>query len=172
MSEINAHGLTVEVPSGWEGRIFRRNAAGEGQQRAAEVPGPDAPAGELTFPLAQLSTVALPADPADYGSDVVETLGLGDVFIVLKEFQPEEAGQPLFQRAGLPRQLDAEGFHPGTLQRTLPLQAGQQIFFNEGGRAFCLYVVIGDYRRRQELTGAINAVLAGMTIEPRAEGAP
>ena len=170
MSEINAHGLTVNVPSGWEGRIFRRNEFAE--VRASEVPGPAAPEGELTFPLAQVATVPIPVDAADYGSDVVEELAGGDVFIVLKEFAPAEASQPLFARAGLPRQLDPEAFHPGTLQRTLPGHAGQQIFFNEGGRAFCLYVVIGDYRRRQQLVGAINAVLAGIQIQPSAEDAP
>jgi hypothetical protein len=170
MSEINAHGLTVNVPSGWEGRIFRRNEFGE--LRAAEVPGEPAPMGELTLPLAQLATVPIPNDSADYGSDVVETLGAGDVFIVLKEFAPAEAGEKLFERAGLPRQLDPELFDPGTLQRTLSGQAGQQLFFHEGGRAFCLYVVIGDYRRRAELVGAVNAVLAEMRIEPQSEGPP
>jgi hypothetical protein len=170
MSEISAHGLSMDVPSGWEGRIFRRNEAGE--LRAAEVPGEPAPMGERTLPLAQLATVPLPADAADYGSEVVETLGTGDVFMVLKEFAPEEAGEALFERVGLPRQLDAEGFNPGTLQRTLPGHAGQQIFFNEGGRAFCLYVVIGDYARRHQLIDAINGVLAQVQIQPGEEATP
>jgi hypothetical protein len=91
---------------------------------------------------------------------------------VLKEFAPTEAGTKLFERTGLPRELDPELFDPGTLQRTLSGQAGQQVFFNEGGRAFCLYVVIGDYRRRAELGAAVNAVLAQMRIEPQQSEAP
>ena len=166
MGEINAHGMTVNVPAGWEGRIFRRKEAGE--VRTAEVPGAEAPVGEHTFPLAQFATVPLPVDAADYGSDVVESLGPGDVFVVLKEFAPEEGSSALFARAGLPRALDPEAFNPGTLQRTLPGQAGQQIFFNEGGRAFCLYVVIGDFRRRGELVSAVNRVLAQVKIQPGA----
>lgn len=167
MSEINAHGLAMEIPPGWEGRIFRRQQAGEA--RAAEVPGKPAPAGEATLPLAHLATVPLPVDAADYGSDVVGTLGTGDVFMVLKEFSAAEAGQSLFARPGLPRALDPEAFDPNTLQRSLAGQAGQQIFFNEGGRAFCLYVVIGDWRRRHEVVPAINAALANLTIEPSPE---
>ena len=170
MSEINAHGLTMDVPAGWEGRIFRRQQAGE--LRAAEVPGAPAPAGEATLPIAHVATVPIPVDAADYGSDVVGTLGPDDAFIVLKEFTAVEASQALFARAGLPRVLDPEGFDPNTLQRTLPGQAGQQIFFNEGGRAFCLYVVIGDWRRRHEVAPSINAVLATMTIEPAPEPVP
>ena len=170
MSQIDAHGLSMNVPAGWEGRIFRRNASGE--TRAAEVPGPAAPPGEVTMPLAHLATVPIPVDAADYGSDVVETLGPTDVFMVLKEFAPEEAAKALFARVGLPRTIDPEAFDPGTLQRTIPGQAGQQIFFQESGRAFCLYIVIGDFRRRTQLAAPLNGVLAQMRIQPTAEVAP
>ena len=164
MSEIDAHGLAVDVPPGWEGRIFRRSRAGETQ--TSEVAGAPAPMGELTFAVAHVATVALPIDAADYGSDVVETLGPNDVFIVVKEFDPNEAGQRLFSRAGMPRSLAAEDFDPAALQRALEGQAGRQVFFNEAGRAFCLYVVLGGYQRRNQVIAQVNRVLGAIRIDP------
>ena len=50
MPEIQAHGLAVQTPPGWEGRIYRRRAAGELSTKA-DVPGPAAPPGEQVFPV-------------------------------------------------------------------------------------------------------------------------
>ena len=50
------------------------------------------------------------------------------------------------------------------LQRTLRGQAGVQRFFHEAGRAFCLYVVLGSFARRQEMVGAVNEVLASLAV--------
>jgi hypothetical protein len=162
VSQLDAHGIAVDVPSGWEARIFRRNAAGE--TRASEVAGPPAPMGELTFPVAQLATVPLPVDAADYGSDVVATLGPNDAFIVLKEFGPGSIDKPLFARTGMPRALDTEDFDPAALQRALNGQAGRQVFFREAGRAFCLYVVLGSYQRRNQVVPQVNQLLASIRI--------
>ena len=49
---------------------------------------------------------------------------------------------------------------------------GCQYFFNEGGRAFCLYAVIGSYAQRAALVPKVNAVLATVKIAPSASGAP
>jgi hypothetical protein len=164
VSEITAHGLTVDVPAGWEGRVYRRAEAG--QLQADNVAGGPAPAGELTFPVVHVASVPIPNDAADYGSDVVETLGPTDAYIVLKEFEPSVEAQPLFERVGMPRVLTGEDFDPSALQRQLAGQAGRQIFFNESGRAFCLYVVLGAYNRRNDVVAAVNAVLAGIRIDP------
>ncbi|MEX2267046.1 MAG: hypothetical protein WEA75_00020 [Acidimicrobiia bacterium] len=165
MSEIEAHGLAVDLPAGWEGRVFRRAEAGEVQ--AAGVVGASAPPGELTFPVVHVASIPIPNDAADYGSDLVESLGPDDAFIVLKEFEPADATQPLFARAGMP-ELAPEDFDPAGLQRQLSGQAGRQEFFHEAGRAFCVYVVLGSYSRRNEVVPAVNAVLAGIRIDPGA----
>jgi hypothetical protein len=163
MSEIQAHGLAVDIPSGWEGRVFRRAEAGEVQ--AQGVTGAAAPMGELTFPVVHVATIPIPNDAADYGSDVVESLGPDDAFIVLKEFEPQDASAALFERQGMPRELTPEDFDPAALQRQLAGQAGRQVFFNEAGRAFCVYVVLGSYSRRNQVVPAVNAVLGGIRIE-------
>ena len=58
------------------------------------------------------------------------------------------------------------------MQRAIAGQAGVQYFFNEGGRAFCLYAVIGSYAQRAALVPKVNAVLATVKIAPSASGAP
>src|SRR5262245_46796706 len=105
-------------------------------------------------------------DMADYGSDVVEDLQRDDVLIVLKEFGPEGAAQPLFEHEGMPRKLQASDFDPATLQRRLEPHSGYQAFFQEGGRTFTLYVVLGDHDRRDRTVPRVNQVLATIAIDP------
>jgi len=163
MAELQAHGLTIAAPTGWEGRIFRRAVHGE---VTGEIVGAAAPMGEETFPVVHVATMSLPMDIADYGSDVVDDLGRDDALVVLKEFSPEDIGQPLFDRAGMPRRLRSGDFDRATLQRSLAGQAGYQAFFNEAGRAFCLYIVLGDYDRRAVVVPRLNEVLASVVIDP------
>jgi hypothetical protein len=165
MPQIQAHGLAVQTPPGWEGRIFRRRQAGE-LSAQAEVPGAPAPAGEQIFPVVHVATIPLAADVADFVSDAVEHLGPTDAIVVLKEYAPASATTKLFAATGLPRLLDPDGFDPRVLNRQLAGQAGLQRFFNESGRAFCLYVVIGAYQRRHDVVPVVNTVLATVQIDP------
>lgn len=166
MGELRAHGVAVDVPSGWDGRISRRPEHGEVSAATADVP-PAAP-GFTTQPVTHLASVPLPADMADFGSEVVEDLGPDDALVVLVEYEPASAGAALFAAQGVPRSLDPELFSPSTLQRSLPGQAGLQLFFSEAGRALCLYVVLGAYARRHEVVPRVNAVLETLLIEPLA----
>ncbi len=171
MPELEAHGLTITPPAGWEGRIFRRPAAGESGATGSSpsgqlVVGAAAPVGERSFPLIQVATIRLPLDMADYGSDVVEDLRKNDALVILKEFDPADVGQPLFAREGLPTQLRVDDFQSSTLQRNLDGQGGAQVFFHESGRTFCLYVVLGDFAQRTAVVPVVNSVLATITIAP------
>jgi hypothetical protein len=176
MAELVAHGIAVAPPAGWEGRIFRRPAAGEtaptGTPLGAQVVGAAAPMGELSFPVVQVATIPLPLDMADYGSDVVDDLGRRDALVILKEFDPVDLGTPLFEREGMPRALAPDDFRSSMLQRNLEGQGGYQEFFHEAGRVFCLYVVLGDFAQRTAVVPAVNQVLATLTIEPSAPAEP
>jgi hypothetical protein len=123
MADLSAYGRAVVTPSGWEGRIFRRAEAGEVN---VEVTGAAAPDGETSFPVAHVATIALPLDMADCGSDVVEDLGRNDALIVLKEFDPADVEQPLFERDGMRRRLRTDSFDPAVLQRRLEGQTGSR----------------------------------------------
>ena len=55
-------------------------------------------------------------------------------------------------------------FHPKKLQRIIPGQAGQQVFFSYKKRAFCLYVVLGSAALRDQLLVRAEEILAGLTV--------
>lgn len=168
MGELRAHGVAVDVPAGWDGRISRRPEHGEVSVATAD--GPPAEPGFTTQSVTHVASVPLPGDMADFGSGVVDDLGPDDALVVLLEYDPASAGTALFAAQGVPRSLDPDGFNPNTLQRSLPGQAGAQLFFSEQGRALCLYVVLGTYSRRHEVVPRVNAVLETLLIEPRAPG--
>lgn len=130
---LSNHGLSVTVGDGWDHRIFRRT--------------PSLAEGERTMPILHASTRPLPADRGDFGSGVVDLLAPADIFISLVEFEPELAGSGLYAAQGMPR-LAPSQFSPARLQRVFGDRSAAQHFFTEGGRAFCLFVVLGSHARR------------------------
>jgi hypothetical protein len=151
MIRLAAHGLDVGVPDGFEGRVTRRRATAHG---------------ERARPVVHLATVPLPEARGDFGGNVVELLRSDDVFVVLFDYGPESAAQPLFATGRLPRRLAASDFSPARLQRGIPGQTACQRFFSEAGRAFCLYVVVGDRRAIARALGHVNRALAEIRISP------
>ncbi|MGH8982924.1 MAG: hypothetical protein ACRDY6_03485 [Acidimicrobiia bacterium] len=166
MGELRAHGVAVDVPAGWDGRISRRPEHGEVGVSSAD--GPPAEPGFTTQSVTHVASIPLPGNMADFGSGAVEDLGPDDALVVVVEYDPASAGTALFAAQGVPRSLDPEGFSPTTLQQSIPGQAGMQLFFSEQGRALCLYVVLGSYSRRHEVVPRVDAVLASLQIEPPA----
>lgn len=149
---IAGHGIAVDLPPGWEGAI----AAGTDERaKAAGVP---------ALPVAHLATVAMPADRGDFGSNVVEDLGGDDAFVALVEYGPDCAGTALYARQGIPRRLRTRAFNRRGLQRTLEGQVGQQAFFSDAGRAFCLYVVLGRDHHLAPLLDRVHAALDGIDL--------
>lgn len=158
---LTAHGIGAHLPAGWEGAITVNRDDHLGAQAAANR------ADEPLFPVAHFATFALPAQRGDFGSSAVAGMGPNDVFVSLLEYEPAEATSALFSHRGLPRRLDPRAFSPKQLQRTLPGQAGFQLFFNEAGRAFCLYVVLGNAGDAHRLVRRVEQVLASITIQER-----
>ncbi len=169
MARLTAHGFTLDVPAGWDARIYRRPAAGEVAAAAAD--GPSAPPGAATHAVVHVSTIPMPPDIGDFGSAGLEQLGRDDAFVVVFDHGPDAVGQPLFAREGMPRLLEPGDFDTRTLQRSLPGQAGLQAFFTESGRACCLYVVLGSQANSSRTVSRVNAVLADLQIEPEIAGA-
>jgi hypothetical protein len=163
MAELSALGVTVTLPTGWEGRIFRRPEFGDVSATADD---PAAPPGAATHSVVHVATISLPPGVGDFASGAVESLGPDDALVVLFEYEPASVDQPLFARRGIPRQLDPDDFSPSVLQRTIPGQAGAQVFFSEAERAYCLYVVLGSYARRRQVVPHVNEVLVTFEIEP------
>jgi hypothetical protein len=123
-------------------------------------------AGERTFPVLHLASFPLPDHRDDFGGNVTSSMRAADVFVTLFEYGPESVGQRLFAARGVPR-LRADMFAAQRLQRPLPGQVGCQLFFTEGGRAFCLYVVAGSRATLPRAIARVNAALDALRIERR-----
>jgi hypothetical protein len=109
---------------------------------------------------------ALPPNLGDYAAGAVEQMGAGDVLVVLLEFDPDSAGQGLFAAEGLPTGMAAGDFSPAALPRAIPGRTGAQWFFSLGGRAFCLYVVLGSQGDRAALLPTVNQLVETLKIDP------
>jgi hypothetical protein len=158
--KLQAHGIETDLPPGWEGRIALRTQAATTNRMIGH---PD----EVPNPIVHLANFALPEQRGDFGSGAVDLMGEPHVLVVLFEYGPECANTALFKRKGLPRNLTPNMFSPAALQRTLPGQAGCQIFFTEGERAFCLYTVVGRQAAAPRVLPEANAALSATRIQPR-----
>jgi hypothetical protein len=169
MPPLQAHGIDVALPAGWDGRISVRDD-GAPYQAFSVAAGATPVATLRSRPVAHFANFGLPADRGDFGSGAVELMGDQDVFVVLFEHEPDAAATPLFRAEGLPRALVARDFDPATLRRGIAGQSAHQAFFHESGRAFCLYVVLGSHARRARLVPLVNRVLMSVQIAPPTGG--
>jgi hypothetical protein len=162
MAELRAHGIGVGLPGGWDGRITVR----PDNDRVPVITASGPQRGRLrAFPVAHFANFGLPESRGDFGSGAVELMGEDDVFVMLFEHEPEAAATALFRSRGLPRTLSAPDFDPATLRRGIAGQSAHQAFFQDNGRAFCLYVVLGSHARRARLIPLVNRLLATIRLD-------
>lgn len=158
-TNIESFGISVDVPDGWNGQIFRR--PGDPGSQLQEMDGGDSTS---TFPVVHVGNFWLPAVRGDFGSGAVEQMSHDDVLVCLLEYGPEASSTALFAHEGVPR-FAAGDFDPRAMQRAVAGMAGAQAFFRVNGRAFCAYAVLGSYARRSQLAPLVNRVLEGIEIE-------
>jgi hypothetical protein len=146
---LDAHGVRLELPKGWSGRLFARDGLA-----CAHV-------GDYPIELGDEST---------FGDASTGRMKPGDSFIALVEYRPGtglRAGAGLFEprRPKLP--LDPTSFGPRRLAHPRPGQVGTQQFFTASERPFCIYVVLAGDRgtRRRQLTG-VGHLLRSLQIAP------
>lgn len=162
--ELVSQGITIDLPFGWEGRITKRlESAALPRASGTE------PIGvlERTYSITHLGNFPLPNERGDFGSGAVDLMAADHLFVSFFEFGPESVGQPLFQREGMPKRLRASQFNPNGLQHAIAGQSGHQVFFTEQGRAFSLYVVLGNHGNAAALVPQANEVLAATRIGGR-----
>lgn len=149
MPTLNRQGLEIELPDGWDARIYRRQAADDAVTRRA----------------LHAANFALPTNLGDYAVGAIEGMTPGDVLVVLLEFDPDNAGQGLFANEGLPAGLAASDFSPRAMPRAMPGRTAAQWFFSVNGRAFCLYVALGSHTERAAMMDEVNRVVATLKID-------
>jgi hypothetical protein len=127
--KLAAYGISLELPRGWDGRIYRRHDAS---------------------PTLHAANFQLPEDDADFGSGATGRMPPGGIFLALKEYAAGPRLRPgagLYASRSLPLPLQRRLFHPRALQVQRPGQAGFQHFFTAAGRRpFCLYAVLRNAR--------------------------
>ncbi len=146
---LAAHGVLIELPAGWSGRLFSRN-------------------GNATLHAGNF-TLAL--HDGEFGDGSTSAMRPGASFIALTEYRPGSGLKPgsgLFASNRVPRPLDPTRFAVTGLAHPRPGQSGMQHFFTASGRPFCLYVVLAGGRatRRRQLA-AVDHALASLRIDPR-----
>ncbi|WP_375487520.1 hypothetical protein [uncultured Jatrophihabitans sp.] len=166
---VAAHGLRVTLPPRWEARLYLRDR--DEAAATAVLPlnlHPDAfgHPDESMNPVLHLANFALPPGRGDFGTGAVERMGPAHVFVSLVEYDAEEAGRPLFAARGLPRPR-VQDFASNALQRRLPGQLGNQHFFTDHDRAFCLYTVLGSRQHAGALVTQVHDVLDRVGIHKR-----
>jgi hypothetical protein len=145
---VQGSGVAADLPTGWEAGISGAEASRGANPRLR---------------VAHFANFPLPAQRADFGGDVVEAMRPGDAFIVLFEYEPESAGEALFAARGVPL-VDSRDFDRDTVQYPIPGQSGVQRFFQERGRAFCLYVVVGSHVDRADILPQVKSVIASIEV--------
>ena len=140
---LAAHGLAIELPAGWSGRIFSR-AGGIAALHAGSFP------------------VAL--NDGEFGDRSTGLMPSQGAFIALAEYLPGAGlapGHGLFSARKIPRRLDPLALSEAGLAHPRRGQSGLQHFFTAAGRPFCLYVVIAGHRKHLR---AVEAVLRSLRI--------
>ncbi len=145
---LAAHGLRVELPARWTGRIFRR-AGNTATLHAGD------------FHLA--------LDDGEFGDASTAKMPAGASFLVVTEYAPGaglEPGQGLFAPRRIQLPLEPRSFAGTRLAHPRRGQAGTQQFFTSAGRPFCLYLVLAGTTidRRRQLP-VLDRVLRTLRIE-------
>jgi hypothetical protein len=139
---LAAHGIAIDLPAGWDGRIWLRDGGG---------------------PVVHAANVPLPSSDGDFATRATDTLPAAGVVVVLVEYSASEAGTALFS-APAPVRVDPAELSPATLLRRRPGQRGLQRFFTTAGRAMCLYVVVGSAAHAPDLAAGVSDVLGTLTV--------
>jgi hypothetical protein len=160
----DTYGLSADPPQGWHVAVTRRPGAEPAAPGARLSVSAEQ---DVTRPVLHACTRALPADRGDFGSGVVDLLGPDDIFVALVDYGTDVADQGLFEKQGLPR-LAPSQFGPNRLQRPLPGMSASQHFFSSGGRAFCLFTVLGSHARRMSGVPRAAALVRTLHITDRA----
>jgi hypothetical protein len=151
MGLLMSQGLSIEVPPRWEGRIFL----------------PDLPAPAVNLPIMHLTDATLSMVRSTYAPELAARAGSSGALVALVEFEDRLADRGLYAAQGLHLPLRRDRFDAHALQLPDPSQQGHQRFFSQGGRAFCLYVVLGIGPGADARLRAVNRALATLKVTPK-----
>jgi hypothetical protein len=147
---VSGYGLSVDLPSGWEGRIFRGLAPA---------------AGALSYPVLHAANFAMGADNSTFGQNLIRQMTPDSVLIAAVEYGPEAAGTSLFTSGRWPLFVASTDLNPAAFPGDRPEGlAGLQNFVTVKRRAFCIYLVAGLDGERAPTLPEANSVLSTLKV--------
>jgi hypothetical protein len=149
MSRLSAHGISIQLPHGWEGTIFV----------------PDLPPPAVNLPVMHASDQALSMRRSTFAAELAARAGASGTVLALVEFDPLLANEGLYAGQGLPLPIRREDLHPKAMQVPDPFQEGRQWFFSIRDRAFCLYAVVGIGPELHDRLVLVNKILRTLRID-------
>lgn len=145
---LAGHGVRLELPHGWSGRLYRR-AGSAVTLHAANYP--------------------LVLADGEFGDRSTARMPHGGCFLALTEYLPGgdlRPGTGLYAARRLTLPLDPSSLSVRGLAHPRPGQAGGQQFATLGGRPFCLYVVTaGDRMQRRRAALHADQVLRTLRVD-------
>ena len=149
---IAGYGLQVDIPTGWEGRIYKHKD--------------DPKEPHTRFPIVHAASFPLPGRRGDYGSGAVKLMSGADIFLAIIEFGPKYVGVRTFApvRTPAPEPVSPGDLSPRALQYYMAGHRGMQRFFVFEGKAFCLYLVAGSAAVADATFAEANQVISSLTL--------
>ena len=154
MSRLEGHGIALELPHAWEGRIFL----------------PDLPPPALNLPVVHATDRPLAMPRSTFAPELAARAGAEGTLLALVEYEPALADRGLFAGPAPRRPIVRDDLHPAALQVPNPGQEGRQWFFSDAGRAFCLYLVVGIGRGLEARLRRVDELLSSLRILPEGGG--
>jgi hypothetical protein len=144
---IAGYGISIDLPAGWEGLIYRRKDA---------------------HPILHAGSFALPGGDGDFGTGAIDAMGPGDVFVALLEYDGALGGYGLFGTQGIPIPVRTGELSPRAFPRIVRGRVAVQKFFTDQDRAFCLYFVAAatDGLPPRAAVRSANRILRTLQIYP------
>ena len=162
-------GLGVDVPAGWDARIYTRPLSEPGVLPQPEAsPFSRQPITRGGTASLHAASFPLPREDGDFGTGATSDMPPSGAFVALLEYESGgglEPGVGLFEAIGPPAPLRRDDLAPDALLRARPGQKGAQRFFTADGRPFCLYVVVGSAAVARTLPD-VNRLLASLRFSP------
>ena len=156
--KIEGHGITLELPGGWSGRIFTADTAGA---------------------IVHAGSYAIPNDHQGFGGTATAYIPVGGAFLSIVEYRTDDGvlkpGEGYYTSGDLPT-LSPRDFGFFALQVPRDGHLGVQRFFHQGERVLALYAVINAAGATlSELAApvaALNVAVGSLAVQPQAQTWP
>jgi hypothetical protein len=146
---ISGFDLTIDVPNGWQGRVYKRPVVGD----------------DTTMPVLQASNLALAADDDDLAPATRQRLGPLDVVVVLLEQEPPRLREGEAEYPTITEAVSISAGDAVRIQSVPPEHAAFLRRFRSDERFFTLIVVFGSDPPPSETFAVVAEALQSLRVD-------